>query len=87
MVVQLTGLTEEKSHLDVDWFFFWKISQIFFCLNNFLAVFCHWKFSKTIKLHIIYLAGAFLLCTEKLAALTFSGGIENLLRVKQNLFK
>jgi hypothetical protein len=36
-------------------------------------------FSKTIKLHILYLAGAFLLFTEKLAALTFSGGIEDLL--------
>ena len=60
-------------------FYFWKILQIFFCLNNFLAAFCHWMFSKTIKLHILYLAGAFLLFTEKLAALTFSGGIEDLL--------
>ena len=32
-------------------FYFWKILQIFFCLNNFLAAFCHRMFSKTIKLH------------------------------------
>ena len=84
MVVQLTGLAEKKSHPDVGLFCFWKILQIFLCLNNFLAAFCHWMFSKTIKLHILYLAGAFLLCTEKLAA--FSGGIEDLLSEQSKTF-